>query len=302
MTIDVNERPEGEVLVVSNPTIDKPIEPELLDAAMPAETEWRHVAPKSVGEAERVLADAANTVERLVVIGGDGMVHLAATALCGSSTTLGIIGAGTGNDVLRSLGIETPERTRESMCDAMTIALGPAIDIDVGLANHNPFMSVATLGFSATVNERANRLRWPRGAAAYKVATLLELPRLSPVEATVTVDGNSQRVEAALIAVGNTAFFGGGMEICPGADPSDGLLDVTIIGAVGPITLLRTFPKVYKAEHVQDPRVQTLRGAEIRIDCADETWPVWADGEPLSDTPAVFEVIEGGLAVAAPGV
>jgi diacylglycerol kinase (ATP) len=294
----VSDSTTSPVLIVTNPTIDRPVERSLFEAAMPDDLDWDYRAPGSADEAAATLAAAADDVERLIVVGGDGMLQLAAAALCGSETTLGIIPAGTGNDAARSLGIATPERTPESMSAALKVALSPGVEVDVGLANQHPFLSVATLGFSATVNDRANRLRWPRGAASYKVATLMELPTMQAMEVTLTVDGERHELAASLIAIGNTAFFGGGMEICPSADPTDGKLDVTVIGAVGRITLLRTFPKVYEGAHVEDERVTTFRGANITLESESRQWPVWADGEPLSDTPAMFEVIPGALMVA----
>ncbi len=292
--------PDCDVLIVLNPTLDKPITDSMLDDAVPRHIDAQILTPGSAEDATALLSAAANEVARVVVVGGDGMVHLAAGALTGSNTVLGIVPAGTGNDTVRALGIPMPERNPASMRTALDIALGDPIDIDVGLVNHHPFVSVATLGFSATVNDRANRLRWPRGSAAYSAATVLELPRLRPVDATISVDGEVHELEANLIAAGNTSHFGGGMAICPDADPTDGQLDITVIGAVSRFKLLRTFPRVYSGRHVDDPRVTTLRGAEIRIETAGRVWPVWADGEPVSDTPSMLEVIKGGLRVAHP--
>src|SRR5437868_4346901 len=76
---------------------------------------------------------------------------------------------------------------------------------------HGWVASVATLGFAAAVNRRANALRWPRGSARYTVATLLRLPGLRARRLRIEVDGETHEVTCTLVAIANTAYFGGGM-------------------------------------------------------------------------------------------
>ena len=63
------------------------------------------------------------------------------------------------------------------------------------------------------------------------MAVLAELARLRPRELTLVLDGESQTLPVTMVAVGNTPWYGGGMKVCPGADPTDGLFDVTVVGA-----------------------------------------------------------------------
>src|SRR5690606_14990943 len=90
--------------------------------------------------------------------------------------------------------------------------------------------AVRAAGCDAIVNERANRKRWPRGPRRYDLAILVELARLRPRRYTLTLDGERIEVDSVLVAVGNGASYGGGMRICPDADPTDGLLDVVVGG------------------------------------------------------------------------
>ena len=158
--------------------------------------------------------------------------------------------------------------------------------INTGLA---PIVSVATLGFSIDVNERANRFRWPKGGARYNVATLLELPRLTTHALRLTVDGVVHDVETTLLAIGNSAAFGGGMLICPAADPTDAMLEVTVIGPIGRLELLRVFPRVFKGTHVGHRAVSTYSGAAITVERnggEDRRIPtMWGDGEPVGPLP-----------------
>jgi len=211
-------------------------------------------ADDSLAAARRAVADGA---DRIVVVGGDGLVHLAVQAVAGTDTALGVIPVGTGNDFAR--GVLDPERP---LADAVATALGPtrAIDaISTDGSDQRWIASVATAGFSGDVNERANRLARPRGPSRYTVATMLELPGLTRRTVTLDVDGEVHRLPSAFLAVGNTGWFGGGMQVCPDADPADGQLDVTVVGDVGRARLLWFFRLIFDGRHVGHPDVTTLR-------------------------------------------
>ncbi len=156
--------------------------------------------------------------------------------------------------------------------------------------------SVATLGFAARVNARANERAWPRGRARYSVATVAELPALRAVSVELELDDRRLRVDTTLLAVANTAYFGGGMQICPAARPDDGLLDVAVIGDVGRTTLLRVFPRVFRGTHVDHPKVTVHRAACVRI--TGTTEDVWGDGEPLGPAPLELRAVPRAFRVA----
>lgn len=238
--------------------------------------------PDAEASAQAARSAVAAGAERIVVAGGDGLVHLALQAVAGTTTVLGVVPVGTGNDFVRGVsGIPTDPG------EATRVALGPATSVDVIAAEGDPgpdgdrrwIASVATSGFSADVNARANRLRFPRGPARYTVATALELPRLTHRDLTIEVDGQRHTHRTAVLAVGNTAWFGGGMQICPGADPTDGMLEVTVVSDVGRFELLRFFRSVYGGDHLRHPRVSTYRGRTIRL--SGDDIDLWGDGEPV---------------------
>ena len=121
-------------------------------------------------------------------------------------------------------------------------------------------------GFDALVNRRANQMPWPKGSTRYALATMAELRVFSPLQYRLTLDGEVREQQAMLVAVGNTSSYGGGMLICPKADPYDGLLDVTIIHPVGRLKLLRLFPEMYSGRFVRDPCVEQLRVREVTVE------------------------------------
>jgi diacylglycerol kinase (ATP) len=260
------------------------------------------LTPSGRGDVVGTLKDAISAgATKVVVVGGDGLAHLATQALACSGVALGIVPAGTGNDLARGLGL--PLDDTEAAIDR---ALSPPVALDALRTTHGWVASVATLGFSAAVNERANRLRRPRGGARYTVATLLELPRLAATPLVLDLDGTTHEVDVAMVAIANTPHFGGGMAICPEATPHDGLLDVAIVGDVGRFTLLRFFPQVFSGRHVDHPAVTMLRGTKLRIALADTPSAgapssgraLRGDGEPVGPLPVDIEAVRGALLVA----
>lgn len=238
--------------------------------------------------AGRAVSDG---IDRLVAVGGDGVVNIAVNAVARSETVLGIVPHGTGNDFARALGL-----LDGTLQDHVERALADAVPIDAMLTNHGWVATVATLGFSGDVTARANAIRWPRGQLRYTVATLAQLPRLRSLAVTIDVDGRRSDIETTLLAVGNTACFGGGMRICPAAEPDDGRLQVVCIGAVSRTRFLRVFPTVFSGRHIGRRDVTTDSGTVVTIDGAD--LDLWADGERLGPLPVTIEVMPGALRVA----
>jgi diacylglycerol kinase (ATP) len=233
------------------------------------------------GLIEQALNEGAT---RFIVAGGDGTVHTAVGALerQRAAVTVGIVPVGTGNDIASALGLPT------ALDAAVSVALGDGSPIDLIRTGGAPIVSVATLGFSVDVNERANRMSWPRGAVRYNIATVRELPALHTRPIRLTVDGQVHDLDVTFLAVGNTPMFGGGMRICPEADPTDGLLDVTVIGPIGRLELLRVFPRVFKGTHGNHRSVSMFRGKTITVEergTATSGVALWGDGEPVALLP-----------------
>jgi diacylglycerol kinase (ATP) len=227
----------------------------------------------------------ADGVDVLAVMGGDGMMHLgvntaAAAAVSGDGrTTLGLIPAGTGNDLCRGIGLDP----QDAVAASAVIAGGQIGDIDLARVDDTYVGAVLATGFDALVNRRANEMAWPRGSTRYAVAVMAELRVFTPLHYRLTLDGQIREQEAMLVAVGNTCSYGGGMLICPNADPYDGLLDVTIIHPVGRLKLLRLFPEMYSGKFVRDPCVEQLRVREVMIEGPGLVG--FGDGEMIAAAP-----------------
>ena len=251
------------------------------------------------GASAQATADAARAAvqagaERLIAVGGDGTVHLAVQGAAGTDAALGIVPVGTGNDFARAFGLYG-----HSVEEAAARALGPTLPVDAIRTDRQRWVTFnVTGGFSVDVNVRADRLRFPKGPSRYTVATLLTMPGLRHRELAVTVDGQRTAWRSALFAVANTPTFGGGMAICPDADPRDGLLDVCVVGPAGRTTMLRLLPKVFEGDHVGHRHVHLMRGRTVTIE--GEPMDLLADGEELGAAPITLEAVPGALQLAAP--
>lgn len=255
-----------------------------------------HVIDISGPTAERSLANAHEAVaggaDRLVVMGGDGIVHLGAQAVAGTDTVLGVVPIGTGNDFVRGI-----EAIAEDAVEAVAGALGEPVPTDALRVGDRWVASVATAGFSGDVNQRANQMTRPRGPSRYTVATLVELPRLASRSVTLEIDGETITHDVAMLAVANTAWFGGGMHIAPDADPTDGLLDITLVADVGRLELLWFFNRVFKGTHMSHPKVHGYRGRTVSITTSDPL-TIWGDGELIGPAPVTIEVVSSALRLA----
>ncbi|MEU4832964.1 YegS/Rv2252/BmrU family lipid kinase [Streptosporangium sp. NPDC023615] len=241
---------------------------------------------------ERACTAVAEQPEALVAFGGDGLVHLAVQAVAGSGVPLGVIPVGTGNDIAGALGVPL----KAPLAAADVVLRGRVRTVDAArIGDDEWFAGVMACGFDSRVNERANTMTWPPGMARYLVALAEELRSFRPIPFRVDLDGEIVEREAMLVAVGNTHSYGAGMRVCPGALPDDGLLDVTVLGAIPRGEFLRTFPRVYRGSHASHPAVTTHRARRVTVEAPGVI--AYADGERIGPTPLTCEIVPGALEV-----
>ncbi|MCO1594077.1 diacylglycerol kinase [Micromonospora sp. RHAY321] len=292
----------GPVVVLTNPTAGRgrhrAVLPRLLDGLAAAGRPVRLLSASSPGEAEAACRTAvADGAGALVAIGGDGTVHLALQAAAGTGVPFGAVPAGTGNDFALDTGFPADplaavaviaEALRAGRTHALDLARMTGVD-----GTHRWYGAVLAAGFDAIVNERANRMRWPRGPRRYDLAILVELARLRPRRYTLRLDGEPHELDAVLVAVGNCPTYGGGMRICPDADPTDGLLDVVVAGRVNRRTLVRVKPRIYRGTHLSHPLVRSYRARTVELTAEGIT--TYADGERSLDLPVTITAVPGAL-------
>jgi diacylglycerol kinase (ATP) len=223
----------------------------------------------------------------VIVIGGDGMVHLAIQELANSNFAMLLIPGGTGNDFARSADLSIDEPL-----EALDRGLRESAQrVDLGRVNGRFFAEILSTGFDSLVNERANRIHW-QSKRKYDLAMLLELPLFKPLEYQIQLDSQEFSTEAMLIAVANGASYGGGMKVCPEASLTDGFFDVMILEPVSKFEFLRVFPKVFKGTHITHPRVRIERARSVKISAPAVAY---ADGERIGPLPIKAEIVPNSL-------
>lgn len=250
------------------------------------------ISGNSYEDAARKFRDTLESnqtaVTGVVVVGGDGMVHLAIQHLVNSGIPMFLVPAGTGNDFARALGRNLKEPTGDlhELFDSK-----PQL-VDLGRAGNRFFADILSTGFDSVVNERANRFKMIKGRMKYNIAILLVLSTFKPKEYRFKVDSVDFTTKAMLIAVSNGHSYGGGMKVTPDAAIDDGLFDVMILGPVSKWEFLKVFPKVFSGAHIHHPAVKIMRGKEVSID-ADAI--AYADGERIGSLPINVSIVPQSL-------
>ena len=240
---------------------------------------------------EQLRAAIAQGLDAVLVVGGDGAAHSVLDQVAAADLTFGLLPAGTGNDLARELGI--PPRDVDAAIDI--VLRGSSRTIDLAEVDGGTLVAtVVASGFDSKVNERANAMRWPRGAMKYNRAILAELRTFEPLDFTLTLDGTEVlHRRAMLVAVGNGPSFGGGLRICEGAQIDDGLLDVVIINPVSKLRLVRVFPQLYRGTHTSLPQFERHRVRSVRLESTGIV--AYGDGERLGPLPREVRVRPAAL-------
>ncbi|WP_277681152.1 diacylglycerol/lipid kinase family protein [Saccharomonospora azurea] len=249
---------------------------------------------------QRVSECRASGLDALVVVGGDGAAHQAVQSCAETEVAVGLVPSGTGNDFARALGIpQHPLVALDALVSALRHDRRRRVDlgrVDDAMSGARWFGTVLCTGFDAAVNARANSMRRPRGPRRYDMAVVRELVSLRPRPVVVDTDAGRLTVEATLVAVGNTAYYGGGIPICPAATCDDGMFDVTVVGPVSRLSLARILPRLRSGTHVDHPAVHTVRASRVRLEGSAD-WPVFADGDPVGTLPVRLTCVPGALSV-----
>ncbi|MBO0678346.1 diacylglycerol kinase [Mycolicibacterium sp. S2-37] len=301
----MNGAPVGRVVVLTNPLSGHGNAPHAAERAI-ARFQQRGIDVTAIvgtdaEHARRLVEEAlAAGTDALVVVGGDGVISLALQSLALGNVPLGIVPAGTGNDHAREYALPTgdPESAADVIADGhtATVDLGRIDDTSGG---RRWFGTVMAAGFDSLVSDRTNRMRWPHGRMRYNVAMAAELSKLRLLPFRLRFDdGDEVRIDLTLAAFGNTRSYGGGMRICPDADHSDGLLDVTMVHSASRTRLIRLFPTVFKGTHVDLDEVTTARARSIEVDSPGIN--AYADGDYACALPVTVSAVPRALQILVP--
>jgi diacylglycerol kinase (ATP) len=236
--------------------------------------------PKHATELAKTALD--HGVNAVIAIGGDGTINEVARALVDGPHPLGLIPCGSGNGLGRHLGIPQPNT---AAYDALLA--GQVRAIDYGTANHHHFFNVAGLGFDAEISARFNRLT-RRGLMAYVRTTLKAWRSSRPEPYTIHGEDGTYVTDAFIIAVANSDQYGNNCYIAPGAQVSDGLMNLTIIKRINWLIALPLAVRLFTGSIGQSAHVKCLIGSHFKIERAT-AGPIHTDGE-VHETSADVEI------------
>jgi len=285
-------------LLVANETAGKgkalQLANQFTDLLSQANEEFALINEKSYEKTiEKLKAElSTNSYNKVIAVGGDGLVNLCLQYLAQSDLTLGVIPAGTGNDFARAVGVNKMSITEIFNLYSMT----DPVKIDLGHVKSSTaekwFVQVLSTGFDAEVNSRANKIKRPKGKSKYTIATVRTLARFKPINYKIDIDSKKFDQSAMLFTIANGETYGGGMRICPGASNSDGIFEILLVRPVSRFVLLTIFPKVFKGDHIPHQKIDTYRAKVVTISAPTSAY---ADGEYVANLPITVTNVGNAL-------
>lgn len=267
---------------------------------------FEHDVTEAPGHAIELARSAIEKgYEMLVSVGGDGTIHEIVNGLyeAGGSedAMLGIVSTGTGSDYIRTIGLS---RRYEEACERFLKPIKVPVDLGVVEYQNNGdrekrlFVNFAGMGFDAEIVRRTTQQYKSLGSMlSYLMGTFATIVSYRNRDVSLKVNGEEVKRKVCAVIMNNGKYGGGGMYTAPGADLSDGLLDVMVIGDISRLDLLYSLPRIYRGTHLTHHKVNMKKAREIEV-TSELPMYVQADGELLGELPARFSVLPSALNIA----
>ena len=237
--------------------------------------------------------------EVVVAVGGDGAVLQVVNALAGGDAALGIVPKGTGNLLAGNLGLPT------SIDKAIDVLVGGRRRrIDLGQVTiggkKRDFAVACGIGFDAVVMDgtaHSQKRRW--GKLAYVATAVREGRKVQAADFTVVIDGRTVTAAAAQVFIANFGRIGSLVEPRRRVVPDDGLLDVIIVKASGPVEGLLAGLEALRQKDLGESdggRVIRARGRKVSVSASPRQL-VETDGSIIGQTPVKAEIRPNALSV-----
>jgi YegS/Rv2252/BmrU family lipid kinase len=248
-------------------------------------------------ELPNIIRSYRDRVDLVIIGGGDGTLNAAIEGLVDTQLPLGILPLGTANDLARTLQI--PQSIPQA---CQVIATGHSQRIDLGKVNHKHFFNVASLGLSVQITRQLDKkAKRTWGVLAYAATAIQVIWKTRPFRAEIRTGEDSIRVKTVQIAVGNGRYYGGGMAVADDAAINDQRLDLYSLEYQHWWQILLLVPAMWRGTHANWSGVRSLQGKEFDI-YTRKPYPINADGEIVTYTPAKFRLIPKAVAVFVPNL
>jgi diacylglycerol kinase (ATP) len=267
-------------------------------------------ATKQPGDATRLAHEARRAaLDCTIVMGGDGTLNEVCQAYLDehgrplSGPPLGLVPAGTGGDFRKTLELGTEldasiEHLVEHEPRPFDLGILQAVAAD-GRTVTRAFINITSFGLGGLTDRIVNAgPKWLGGKSAFFLGTLRALLAYQNAAVRVKVDGATW-LESPIVnvALANGRYFGGGMQIAPEADPTDGLFDVVALGDLTRLQAVGLTQRVYAGTHLGQPGITTTRGALVEAEALAPGTEVLIDmdGETPGRLPLMARIAHGAL-------
>ena len=247
--------------------------------------------------ARRAIKDGYKIV---VAMGGDGTIEAVMRGLIGGKVRLGIVPAGTENNIAKSLGIS------EDLEEACALIVSDnTLKLDVGQVKTRKgkkfvFFEMATVGLSAAIYPDAVKVVSGK-LSSIKAAALTFIHQETSPKVFLTFNDESKiELETMLVMVSNTPGFGKNFMVAPEASLQDGLLDISVYPDFSKAELLGYYAAVMNGGYSGDGKVQHYQARKLRVKTSPKL-DVMADGVALGSGTVTIKVLPGALRVITTG-
>jgi YegS/Rv2252/BmrU family lipid kinase len=267
----------------------KPVLHTLNSVCGSAGVDWAVSVTRKSGDAVRFAREAlAEGFDVVAAFGGDGTVMEVVSALMGGDVPVAILPGGTANVMSTELDIPG------DLTQACQLACGQnstTKTVDMGRAGERTFMLRVAMGLDADHVIGATREMKDRyGELAYTISALQQMKDLRLARYRLTLDGEQYEVEGATCRVDNSGNFGHGLSFSKQISVSDGLLDVTVVRDLGPISVQSLVSDAIGHGAPNADAFHHWQAREITIE-ADPPQRVIGDGELWGETPISIKVL-----------
>ena len=236
-----------------------------------------------------IAYENADKYSVLVAVGGDGTINEVAKGISlKGEGCLGMIAGGTGNDLIKGLGL--PTDINESLD---VILRGNKGKIDIGRVNDGYFINIGSVGIDAEVIVNHNKIKKKvKGKLVYYLSVLYSLAKFKKKKMKIILENETIEEDMILVAVGNGKYYGGGFKILPDATKDDGYLDICLVYGLSKLKTSLIFPTVLFGKHTKYvDNVKILKSKVVEIQAEEELY-INIDGEILGKSKSIIFQLE----------
>jgi len=238
-------------------------------------------------------------IYRVYAVGGDGTLNEVLNGMVNSSSFLGVIPCGSGNDFVKSIYGEKSNKVFVNQ-----IINGNIKKIDLGKIENRYFLNISSVGIDAEVVSNAldfKKIPFISGTLAYLISAITTILNYCSKKVELIIDGERINIDLTLFAVANGRYYGGGMKVAPLADLKDGYFDLCLVSKISRLKMLLFFPKLIKGTHYKIDEVKFLKGKNIKLK-AEREISINIDGELIKSDRVEFSIIAGGINFIVPDI